>query len=238
MESLKPEFMVDVLPAAMENFDQILFPCEQDELAHHYKDHAKIWKLLNAPCFNAIGPLARQFEPVDQKRRIIFSLGGGGEHPDEAPDFTVDAFLQRYRAAATILKDSGETELYLAKGPLLRAEHDIAPLIPLETMELPKYFNAQTAVISRGSYNLTWEAIAAGASLIATDVSTVSREAVASRNTYLAQQGYIHYAQLSGDSIAQAVKAGPPQHTIEASRLTTHSSGMTSFDWITRREAQ
>ena len=102
---------------------------------------------------------------------------------------------------------------------------DLGHLQTLETMSLPDLFGPKT-VVTRGTYNLTWEAIAAGADLVTTERSQISDEYSDSRNRYLAERAYAHRASLNGAALAEAILQGPPAHLPEAQALVNARPGL------------
>jgi hypothetical protein len=226
MESFKPDDMLEALLFAERYFDHVFFPCQAEEIRFHYQHHSELWALLKHEKFEPVDPFVRAVEKTDESEKVIFTLGGGGDHDNEDPKYTVRGYLEQYVEAARILRDAGKSSLYIAKGPLLTEKIDLHPLQPLETMRLPDHFGVNTTVITRGTYNLTWEAIAAGAKLVTCGVRTTSMELADGRNRYLAEQGYAYCANVDGRALADAVLLDPPARLPEGIRLINARPGL------------
>ena len=226
MQSFKPDEMYTILKPAPECFDHIFFPCQPEEIEFHYKSHTKLWALVQNPTFEALGPFVRPSDTSDKEEKVIFTLGGGGEKDDEDPRYTIQGYIEQYKEAARILHEAGKSNLYLAKGPLMEADMDLGHLQVLETMELPHHFGPNTSVVTRGTYNLSWEAIAAGATLITTTRSAVLPEFSDSRNAYLEQRGYGYQSEMTGAALAEAILRDRPAHLAEATELVNARPGL------------
>lgn len=226
MESFKPDNMYETLRDAFHYFDYIFFPCQPEELAFHYQSHEKLWSILQHQKFQAVGPFVRSIDKSDNSEKVIFTLGGGGEHVGEDPKYSIQGYLEQYIKAANILHQAGKKNLFLAKGPLMEVNIDLGPLKLLDTMKLPEHFGPNTTVVTRGTYNLTWEAIAQGAKLVTTRRSTVLLEHAESRNQFLKEQGYAYYTELDGEALAEAILQGMPANLCEAQNLVTKQAGL------------
>ena len=226
VESFKPEDMLQILDKADGCIDHIFFPCQPEEIEFHYKDHPKLWALLQQKKYMAVGPFVRPAEASDTAENIIFTLGGGGENIDEDPRYSIRGYMEQYVEAARMLQKAGKTNLYLAKGPLMEIDIDLGPLEVLETMQLPNHFGPNSTVIARGTYNLCWEAIAAGSKLITTTRSAVLPEFSDSRNAYLDQCGYAYQSDMTGGALAEAILRDKPAHLIEAMELVNARPGL------------
>lgn len=128
MESFKPDDMLEALQFADRYFDHVFFPCQSEEIHYHYQHHSELWELLKQDKFEAVGPFVREVEQTDDTEKVVFTLGGGGDHDNEDPKYSVRGYLEQYVEAARILERAGKTNLYIAKGPLLTEEIDLAPL--------------------------------------------------------------------------------------------------------------
>jgi hypothetical protein len=226
MQSFKPDDMYSILSTAPECFDHIFFPCQPEEIRFHYKSHEKLWALLQDPKFEAVGPFVRPADKSDNTEKVIFTLGGGGGKDDEDPRYSVRSYIEQYVEAARILHEAGKTNLYLAKGPLMEVDVDLGHLKVLETMKLPDHFGPHTTVITRGTYNLTWEAIQAGAKLVATTRSAVLPEFSDSRNRYLESCGYAYQSEMTGAALAEAILHENPINLEEATDLVNARPGL------------
>ena len=222
----KPEILFEDLQKSMRYFEKIYFPSEWDELEFHYKEHPELWALLQHEKVEAIGPFVRITEKSDDGEKVIFTLGGGGDHDAEDPKYSVRGYIEEYVKAATILQDAGKTQLYLAKGPLMEIDVELGPLKVLETMNLPEHFGPNTTVVTRGTFNLCWETIAAGAKLVTTTRSTVLAEHAESRNAYLEQKGYAYYVELDGAALAEAILRNTPEQIDEGQALILAQPGL------------
>ena len=222
----KPEFMYKDLQLALQYFEHIFIPATQKELEFHYKDHPKLWELLKNKKCKAAGPFVRLTETSNQDEKVIFTLGGGGDHHNEGPKYSVQGYLEQFIKAAHKLSDAGLTNLYLAKGPLMDINIDLGPLKVLETMNLPEHFGPNTTVVTRGTYNLTWEAIAQGAKLVTTERSTLLKEYAESRNEFLEQEGYAYYAKLDGEKLANAILKETPKNLSAGQNLIMEQKGL------------
>ncbi len=207
-------------------FHKIFFPCQQEELEYHYKQHTTLWELLQHDKFEAAGPIVGTSTLHDDTEKVIFTLGGGGEMKEELPEFKTENNLNKYIEAAHILKAAGKKQLYLAKGPMLEIGMDIGPLKIIETLDLPQHFGANTTVVTRGTYNLGWEAIAAGATLITTNRSGVLAEYAENRNKFLDKKQYAYWTPIDGQAIAEAILRNPPAHLEEATNLVNTQQGL------------
>ena len=214
-----PNKMVTRLRRALGCFDYILLPYQPEEIEFHYAKHPEVWGLLQSKNIIAIGPIVRPVQRTDDTEKVIFTLGAGGQHAKEAPEYSVQRMLEHYVEAAHILHNAGYKNLYLAKGPLMNIDIDLGPLTVLETMGLPNLFGPKTRVVTRGTYNLGWEAIAAGATLITTERSATSFEYADSRNQFLADQGYAYKAAMNGPALAQAIMQSPPANLAEITAI-------------------
>ena len=150
----------------------------------------------------------------------------------ESPEYHVEALLDNYIEAARILHEAGTTNLYLAKGPLMNTNVDLGHLHVLETMDLPNHFGSNTKVVTRGTYNLGWEAIASGSTLITTERSATTFEYVNNRNQYLSDQGYAYAAEMNGRAIANAVLQERPKHLSEISTALNTSTALENIKVI------
>lgn len=222
----KPTEMLRKLHQAINYFDYILLPCQPEEIEFHYKEHDELWMLLQHESIQAIGPIARTSQLSDDKEKVIFTLGGGGQHGKEKQEYSIQALIGHYVEAAHILSEAGKKNLYLAKGPLMKVLPDLGPLIPLETMQLPDHFGPNTRVVTRGTYNLGWETIATGSTLITTERSGTSFEYTNSRNAYLAEKGYAYNAEMNGPALAEIILRDPPPHLAEGKALIDNQLGL------------
>ncbi len=226
MQSFKPDDMHDILRIAPECFEHVFFPCQPEEIEYHYKSHDKLWALLQNPIFQAVGPFVRPLDKTDETEKVIFTLGGGGEKEGEDPRYSIRGYLEQYDKAAKILRGKGKENLYLAKGPLMDDDIDLKHLETIETMQLPNHFGSNTTVITRGTYNLTWEAIQAGAKLVTTTRSAILPEFSDSRNQYLETRGYAYQSEMEGAALAEAIQREKPIHLNEAYELVNARPGL------------
>lgn len=226
MQSRKPQFMYAEMLRASEIFDKIYFPCEPEEVEFHYAQYKSLWELLRSDKFEAVGPFVRKPYGANQDQKIIFTLGGGGDHSNEDPKFLVENYIKEYVRACGFLQSRGMSNFFLAKGPYMDVDQDIGPIKILESLRLPDYFGPNTVVVTRGTYNLSWEAIAAGACLVTTERSAVDEEYAENRNRYLAYREYAHQAPLDGEMIANAILQGPPKNLLAGSQLVRNEKGL------------
>ena len=226
MESFKPNEMLSILNKSNKFIDKVYFPCQAEEIEYHYKEHPALWSLLQDPKYEAIGPFVRAAETSDDTEKVIFTLGGGGDNKDEDPRYSIRGYIEQYVEAARILHEAGKTNLYLAKGPLMDIDLDLGHLKVLETMKLPNHFGSNTTVITRGTYNLTWEAIQAGAKLVTTTRSAVLPEFSDSRNQYLESKGYAYQSEMNGAALAEAILRDTPHKLAEATSLVNARAGL------------
>lgn len=226
MESHKPEPMHEKMLQASNVFDRIYFPCSSEELEFHYFEHNALWRLLQGEQFKAVGPFVRKPYGSDPEPKIIFTLGGGGDHKNEDPRFRVENYIKEYARASEILQSRGLSNFLLAKGPYMNVDQSLGPMQILESMRLPDFFGESTVVVTRGAYNLSWEAIAAGARLVTTEFSAVSNEYIESRNRFLASRGYSHETALSGEAIADAILRDPPPNLLAGNQLVRKAEGL------------
>lgn len=234
LQSHKPNEMFQVLSGAVHLFDHIIFPCEWQELEYHYKGYPELWRLIEDNDCMAVGPVVRTMDARDQEEKVIFTVGAGGDHKDEPEESSTAACIRTYVAAGELLHEAGRDNLYLAKGPLLDVEMDLGHLEVLETLQLPEYFGENTTVVTRGTYNLGWEAIAAGAKLVTSERSAVSSEHARGRNRYLDEMGYAYAAALEPEAIAEAVLRQAPAKVQHAATLVNERVGLAKIAEIIR----
>lgn len=215
----KPDDMYKTLQKSVQQFDHIFFPCEQDEIDYCYKEHQELCALIAQHNCEAIGPIVRLSDTRDETEKVIFTVGGGGDHENEDPRYRVQSYLKHYVKTADILHEAGKTNLYLAKGPMMKVDIDLGHLQILETLKLPEHFGANTSVVTRGTYNLSWETIAAGAKLITTTRSGVDVENSDIRNQYLMEKGYAYCSPLDAQALAEAIMDERPPNLDEGKQL-------------------
>ena len=79
----------------------------------------------------------------------------------------MERFIREYRSVATMIRQKFGIETIFAAGPFLdRPDNNLSPLKVIRSQNLHEMFGSDTLVVTRGGYNICWEAVAAGARLI------------------------------------------------------------------------
>jgi hypothetical protein len=163
--------------------------------------------MMTAPCI-CIGPVARTAK-ASPARRVIFTLGGGGEYWNLTGEISVARFMGEFRTAAETLKAKFDVEPIFAAGPLLNgADDSLAPFSVVRPQNLHEMFGPATVVVTRGGYNTCWEAIAAGAGLITVGEHLAHGvEDVGARGRFLAAEGLARHVTTDATAIIEACMA-------------------------------
>jgi hypothetical protein len=164
---------------------------------------------MMSPPFICIGPVARMAAGGNPARRVIFTLGGGGEYWNLTQAVTVDSFMREFQSAAGILREKFGIEPIFAAGPLLDSTDDsLAPFSVVRSQDLHEMFGPGTVVVTRGGYNTCWEAIAAGAGLIIVGEHLAHGvEDVGARGRFLAAEGLARHVRTDATAIVEACMA-------------------------------
>ncbi len=209
LRSLSIEKMEPALRVARRDFSSILLPHHPAELEATYASAPELLGQMMAPPCLCIGPVARTGTGGKGGRRVIFTLGGGGEYWNLTQEISVDNFMREFRSAAGILKDEFGIEPIFAAGPLLdRPDDSLAPFTVVRSQDLHEMFGPGTIVVMRGGYNTCWEAIAAGAGLIIVGDHVGSGvEDVGARGRFLAAEGLARHIGADAGEIVKACLA-------------------------------
>lgn len=203
LRTMLAEKMEEALRCAARDFSSVLIPHHPAEVERTYGPD--IIGLMNiAPCVY-IGPVARTTCNRDYKRKVIFTLGGGGEYWHWTPSRSVDTFIDVYRRAASALTEKLGIEPIFAAGPLLnRADEMLSPFQVIRSHKLHEMFGPDTIVVTRGGYNTCWEAVAAGSRLIIVGDIAHGVEDIATRGRFLESEGLAKAAQADALEIVAA----------------------------------
>ena len=206
LRTLAIEKMGPAVRLAIRDFSSVLLPHHPVELQSTYGSSPELLRLMNiAPCV-CINPIARTAGRCDGRRRVIFTLGGGGEYWNWAQEHSVDTFLGAYRSAAETLAEKFGMESIFAAGPLLdRSSDNLFPFKVVRSPNLHEMFGPGTIVVTRGGYNTCWEAIAASAGLIIVgDHEAHGVEDVGARGRFLAAEGLARHVAIDASEILNA----------------------------------
>jgi hypothetical protein len=209
LRSLSIEKMEPALRVARQDFSSVLLPHHPAELEVTYAAEPDLLGQMMAPPCICIGPVARTRLSDDPARRVIFTLGGGGEYWNLTQAVTVDSFMREFRSAAGILRETFGIEPIFAAGPLLEGTDDsLAPFSVVRSQDLHEMFGPGTVVVTRGGYNTCWEAIAAGAGLIIVGEHLAHGvEDVGARGRFLAAEGLAQHVATDAAAIVEACMA-------------------------------
>ena len=209
LRSLSIEKMEPALRVACRDFSSVLLPHHPAELEATYASQPELLGQMMAPPCICIGPVARKAVSGDDARRVIFTLGGGGEYWNLTQAVTVDSFMREFRSAAGILREKFGVEPIFAAGPLLEGTDDsLAPFSVVRSQDLHEMFGPGTIVVTRGGYNTCWEAIAAGAGLIIVGEHLAHGvEDVGARGRFLAAGGLARHVGTEATAIVDACVA-------------------------------
>ncbi|MFO1056689.1 MAG: hypothetical protein U1E53_06935 [Dongiaceae bacterium] len=197
------ETMEPALRRAARDFETVLVPHHPAELEWIYRDRPDLLERLASPPCLLIGPIARTAMP-GSGRGVIFSVGGGGEYYYRTEANSIDRFLGAYRAVAVALRDRLGLEPILASGPLLeRPEHELRPFTVVRSDRLHEMFGPGMLVVSRGGYNTTWEAVAAGSPLVVVGEHTIAED-IGARGRFLQAEGLARQVPLDASAILEA----------------------------------
>jgi hypothetical protein len=209
LRSLSIEKMEPALRVARLDFSSVLLPHHPAELEVTYASEHELLGQMMAPPFICIGPVARMAVGGNPARRVIFTLGGGGEYWNLTQAVTVDSFMREFQSAAGILREKFGIEPIFAAGPLLDStDGSLAPFSVVRSQDLHEMFGPGTVVVTRGGYNTCWEAIAAGAGLIIVGEHLAHGvEDVGARGRFLAAEGLARHVRTDATAIVEACMA-------------------------------
>ena len=204
LRTLLVDDMKSALQVAIRDFSSVLIPHHPLELERIYGTAPEVIRLMStAPCV-CIGPVARMTPLRDNKRKVIFTLGGGGEYWHWSQSRSVDRFIDEYTNAAKALAKSGIEPIFAA-GPLLnRSDDALSPFKVVRAPNLHEIFGPDTVVVTRGGYNTCWEAVAAGAKLIIVGDIAHGVEDVGMRGRFLEGEGLARAVQTEASEILEA----------------------------------
>jgi hypothetical protein len=201
------------LRRAVRDFETVLIPHHPAELEWIYRDRPDLLERLAAPPCLLIGPVARTAAAPATGRGIIFTVGGGGEYYYRTEATSIDRFLAIYRAVAVALRDRLGIEPMLAHGPLLdRPVHELWPFRVVRSDRLHEMFGPGMCVVTRGGYNATWEAVAAGAPLVVVGEHNIAED-IGARGRFLQSEGLARQVPLEAAPLLEACLdrlGGPP----------------------------
>jgi hypothetical protein len=209
LRSLSIAKMEPALRVACRDFSSVLLPHHPAELEATYaSESGLLGQMLAAPCI-CIGPVARTAATGNAARRVIFTLGGGGEYWNLTQAVTVDSFMREFRSAAAILRETFGIEPIFAAGPLLDSTDDgLAPFSVIRSQDLHEMFGPGTVVVTRGGYNTCWETIAAGGGLVIVGEHLAHGvEDVGARGRFLAAEGLARHVATDATAIVEACMA-------------------------------
>ncbi len=206
LRTLANEKMEPALRLAIRDFSSVLIPHHPVELESTYGAATELIRLMTTPPCQIIGPVARTAARRDDKRRLIFTLGGGGEYWNLTQARSVGRFVGEYKCAATALAEKFGIEPIFAAGPLLNLADDaLLPFKVVRSHNLHEMFGLGTIVVTRGGYNTCWEAVAAGAGLIVVGEHVAHGvEDVGNRGRFLAAEGVAKQVRTDASEILEA----------------------------------
>ena len=102
----------------------MLIPHHSLELESTYAELPELIGLMTTSLCLIVGPLARTAVHRNEKRNLIFTLGGGGEYWHWTQERSVNKFIGEYKSAATGLAEKFGIELIFAEGSLLDLAKD------------------------------------------------------------------------------------------------------------------
>ena len=189
LRALAKEAMEPAIRTATRDFSSILIPHHPAELASIYRAIPELLgRMTTAPCV-CIGPVARTTAHSNCTRSVIFTLSGGGDFWIRSEANGVERFIREYRSVATMIRQKFGIETIFAAGPFLdRPDKSLSPLKVIRSQNLHEMFGSETLVITRGGYNVCWEAVAAGARLIVVGEHSGSED-IGARGRFLAAEG-------------------------------------------------
>jgi len=205
LRTLAIEKMERALRLAIRDFSSVLIPHHLVELERAYEASPDLIRLMTVPPCLCIGPVARTAAHPHREKRVIFTLGGGGEYWHLTAARTVSTFLDQFRSAAITLVDKFAIEPIFAAGPLLSCDDDkLSPFKIVRTDNLHEMFGPDTIVVTRGGYNTCWEAVAAGARLVIVGDIAHGVEDVGTRGRFLAAEGVAKHVETNASEILKA----------------------------------
>lgn len=189
LRALPNETMEPAIRIATRDFSSILIPHHPAELTSIYRATPELLgQMTTAPCV-CIGPVARTTAHSNCRRSVIFTLGGGGDFWIRSETDSVEKFIREYRFVAAMIRDKFGIETIFAAGPFIdRPDRGLSPLKVIRSQNFHEMFGPDTIVVTRGGYNICWEAVAAGARLIIVGEHS-GTEDVGARGRFLAAEG-------------------------------------------------
>jgi len=193
------------LDQAFNAFDTVLLPHHPEEIISTYRRSQRLLRFLESLPLGFIGPVARKAAHPPRGRKVIFSLGGGGQAPVKSRSRRISAFLSVFSDVAELLVRTGYPKPALAVGPHLKIEGRLKDRFDLiHTRALYRHFGPESIVVSRGGYNTCWEAIGSRSSLVICG-SHFAEEDVESRFQFLRLKGLARRAGLSAYALFKAI---------------------------------
>jgi hypothetical protein len=206
LRTLAKERMDQELRLAIRDFSSVLIPHHLAELESIYEASPELIQLMTVPPCLCIGPVARTTAHRKLGKRVIFTLGGGGEYWHVTAVGSIGTFLDEFRSAASVLMDKLAIEPIFAAGPLFSQDDDkLSPFKVVRSHNLHEMFGPDTIVVTRGGYNTCWEAVAAGAGLIIVGEHLAHGvEDVGTRGRFLAAEGVAKHVETNASEILKA----------------------------------
>jgi hypothetical protein len=167
MRLMNATIMPGRVRTALEVFDTVLIPHHPEEISWTFADRPRAIESLAAQPVGIVGPIARRAPAWSPSKAVIFTVGGGGEWPGAGPANRIPTYLDTFFEAAGLLLRNGHPKPVLAVGPLFDVDRRYASRFDLvRTRHLYRQFGEGSVVVSRGGYNVCWEAIAASSRLV------------------------------------------------------------------------
>jgi hypothetical protein len=206
MRLMNAHIMPGRVRTAFEAFDSVLIPHHPREIAWTFSDSPRAIESLSSLPVGFVGPIARRARTSSSARPVIFTVGGGGEWPGAGHANRIPTYLETFFEAAGILMRRGYAKPVLAVGPLFDVEPRYAARFELvRTRHLYRLFGEGSVVVSRGGYNVCWEAVAASSRLVLCGTHR-SEEDVDARCRFLHHEGLGRRVKLSAVALADAVE--------------------------------
>jgi predicted glycosyltransferase len=206
MRLMNAHIMPGRIRTALEAFDTVLIPHHPVEISWTFAESPRAIAALSSQPIGFVGPIARRAPPSSSSNTVVFTVGGGGEWPGAGPANRIPTYLETFYEAAGVLIRKGHPKPVLAIGPLFDVDHRYASRFELvRTKHLYRHFGEGSIVVSRGGYNVCWEAIAASSRLVLCGTHR-SEEDVDARCRFLHHEGLGRRVTLSAQALADAIE--------------------------------
>lgn len=211
---------------ALEAFDTVLIPHHPEELLWTYRKNPRLLSQIASLPVGIVGPIARRAAVPPLRREVIFTVGGGGEWPGASHANRIETFLSVFSETSALLMRHGHPKPSLAVGPLLKLDGRFQGRFNLiQTTSLHERFGPNTVIVSRGGYNICWEAIAAGSQL-ALCGSHQAEEDIDARCSFLEHEGLGRKVRLSARALLEAiVRPRTPRESLAAANWSRIVNG-------------